>query len=124
MTVENLQENGTQTENQAENQETGLSLPNQPKTGLQLKFKGDSSLPNNRPIESSHLEIVKTFSSVGSLRPITKSDLKSTSHIVFSGNRPIASRTLQISETFSVMGNRPVASNQIDDPKVLMGYLD
>jgi hypothetical protein len=120
MTEENLQENG----NQSENQETGLSLPNRHKSGLHLKFTDDSSLPNHRPIESSHLEIVKTFSSVGSLRPITRSELKTEGHIILSGNRPIGARSLEISESYSVMGNRPVASNVIDDPRTLMGYLD
>lgn len=124
MTVENLQENGTQMENQ-ENQETAISLPNQePKAGLQLKLSSEHHLPGNRPIEANHLEIVKTFSSGGSLRPITKSDVHKTGEIIISGTRPIAARTLKISETYSVMGNRPVASNQIDDPINLMGYID
>lgn len=128
MTVENLQENGTETENQEnqENQETALSIQNreQNKPGLNLKLSRDHGLPNNRPVEAGHLEVVKTFTSVGSLRPITKGHNYAGSNLVISGSRPIAARTLQISETYSVMGNRPVASNQIDDPVVLMGYID
>ncbi|ELR99410.1 hypothetical protein [Gloeocapsa sp. PCC 73106] len=125
MTVENLQENGTQMENQ-ESQETALSIPNQDsnKQGLNLKFSRDHHLPNNRPVEAGHLQVVKTFKSVGSLRPITKGNINISSNLVISGNRPIAARTLQISETYSVMGNRPVASNHIDDTVVLMGFID
>ena len=81
-------------------------------------------LPQNRPIEPSHLEIVNTYSSVGSDRPVTKGTVDFTSSIVISGNRPIAASTLKISESYAVMGNRPVASNDIDDAATLMGYLD
>jgi hypothetical protein len=44
--------------------------------------------------------------------------------LAVSGHRPIAASHLQISETYAVMGNRPVASNEIDDPTTLMGFLD
>jgi hypothetical protein len=44
--------------------------------------------------------------------------------MTISGNRPIAVSHLAISEMYSVMGNRPVASNEIDDPTALMGFLD
>ena len=81
-------------------------------------------LPGNRPIEPSHLEIVKTYSSVGSARPVTKSGMKISSTMVISGNRPIALSSLEVSETLVIMGNRPVASNDIDDPSILMGYID
>ncbi|MCC0178347.1 hypothetical protein I4641_15300 [Waterburya agarophytonicola K14] len=93
-----------------ENQSVALSV--QPKT----------MLPQNRPIEPSHLEIVNTYSSVGSNRPVTKGTIDFSSSIVISGNRPIAASTLKITESY--MGNRPVASNESDDTAVLMGYLD
>ena len=117
MTVENLEANGinTQEENKADNegQKTlALSVPHK------------TLLPGNRPIEPSHLQVVSTYSSVGSARPVTKSDIKVSNTIVISGNRPITLSTLQVSETYTVMGNRPVASNDIDDPLTLMGYLD
>ena len=117
MTVENLETNGNQTqeENNANNEE--------PKT-LALSVPQTTLLPGNRPIEPSHLQIVHTYSSVGSSRPVTKSDIKVSSTMVLSGNRPITLSGLQISETSTVMGNRPVASNEIDDPSTLMGYLD
>jgi hypothetical protein len=41
-----------------------------------------------------------------------------------SGIRPISASTLVISETYASMGNRPIASNDVDDASLLMGYLD
>jgi hypothetical protein len=133
MTVENLEENGNQmeenqtvTEENKEEQVVALSIQGQGAKGTTLKLKTDPQhhLPNNRPIEARHLQIVGTFASGGSSRPITKSDTNIGGKIIISGNRPIAAKTLAISETYSVMGNRPVASNQIDDPLALMGYID
>ena len=117
MTVENLEANGNQNpeESKAENGEQ--------KT-LALSVPQKTLLPGNRPIEPSHLQIVNTYSSVGSARPVTKSGIKVSSTMVISGNRPITLSTLQVSDTYTVMGNRPVASNEIDDPTTLMGYLD
>ena len=89
---------------------------------LALSVQPKTMLPQNRPIEPSHLEIVNTYSSVGSDRPVTKGTIDFASSIVISGNRPIAASTLKISESY--MGNRPVASNEADDTAALMGYLD
>lgn len=117
MTVENLEANGTET--QEEN-----TTDNEGQKTLALSVPQKTLLPGNRPVEPSHLQIVKTYSSVGSARPVTKSGIKVSNTMVISGNRPIALSNLQISETYVVMGNRPVASNEIDDPSTLMGYLD
>lgn len=111
MTVDNLKANGNQTPETAP-EPLALSVPHK------------TLLPNNRPIEPSHLEIVRTYSSVGSNRPVTKSGIAVSNTLAISGNRPIALSTLKVSETYIVMGNRPVASNEIDDPTILMGYLD
>jgi hypothetical protein len=90
-----------------------------------LKLANKSELlPGNRPVEPNHLQIVHTYSSVGSLRPVTKSGLHILKMMTLSGDRPITESTLDISEEFKIMGNRPVASNQIDDPLLLMGFLD
>jgi hypothetical protein len=94
--------------------EPALALSTQPRT----------LLPENRPIEPSHLEIVHTYSSVGSDRPVSKGTVKFTSSLAISGNRPIAASTLQVSESYIVMGNRPVASNESDETATLMEYLD
>jgi hypothetical protein len=94
--------------------EPALALSTQPRT----------LLPQNRPIEPSHLEIVHTYSSVGSDRPVSKGTVKFNSSLAISGNRPIAASTLQVSDSYIVMGNRPVASNESDETATLMGYLD
>ena len=99
---------------------------------LALSVKGKASnlimptitLPNNRPIEASHLTIVRSYRSGGTERPVTAGNFSIGHSITVSGIRPIALSTLKISETYSVMGNRPVASNEIDNPIILMGYLD
>lgn len=91
---------------------------------LALSVQSKTLLPQNRPIEPSSLEIVDTYSSVGSNRPVAKGNVKFISSLAISGNRPIAASTLQISESYIVMGNRPVASNEADDTAALMGYID
>ena len=89
---------------------------------LALSVQPQTLLPQNRPIEPNHLEVVNTYSSVGSNRPVTKGTVDFASSIVISGNRPIAASTLKISE--SHMGSRPVASNESDDTATLLEYLD
>ena len=96
-----------------EGEEQSLALSTQPR----------SILPQNRPIEPSHLEIVNTYSSVGSNRPVTKGTVDFNSSLAISGNRPIAASTLQVSDSF-IMGNRPIAANESDDTAVLLEYLD
>jgi len=78
----------------------------------------------NRPIEPNHLQIVNSYNSGGSLRPVVKSGLDIKGMMTVSGSRPITSSHLNISTNVQIMGNRPVASNQIDDVLLLMGYLD
>lgn len=104
----------TDTTNTKEDNDRALALSTQPRT----------LLPQNRPIEPSSLEIVHTYSSVGSARPVSKGTVKFSSSIAISGNRPIAASTLQVSESYVVVGNRPVASNESDETTALMGYLD
>lgn len=118
MTVENMETNGSQS-HEVENQSTESK---QPET-LALSVQQRTLLPQNRPIEPSHLEIVNTYSSVGSNRPVTKGTVDFNSSLAISGNRPIAVSTLKISDSY-VMGNRPIAPNEMDDISTLMGYLD
>jgi hypothetical protein len=115
MTVEQLEAIGNQVE------ETNLESQNHEVLALSIR---KTTLPGNRPIEASHLNIVRTYTSVGGIRPVTAGDMKISSSITVSGHRPIAVSTLKISDVYSVMGNRPVASNDIDDSTGLMGYLD
>lgn len=107
---------------EADKESSALSV-SRSSTGLQLLDK-PSDLPNNRPIEASHLKVIHTYNVVGSARPVTASTMEVSGSLSISGNRPIALSHLKISETYSVMGNRPVASNDMDDFVTLMGYLD
>lgn len=79
-------------------------------------------MPTNRPIEASKIHVVSTYGSMGATRPVGASTMEVSSIMTVSGNRPIALSHLHISEITA--GNRPVASNEIDDPNTLMGYLD
>ncbi|MEM1367182.1 MAG: hypothetical protein AAGG02_04035 [Cyanobacteria bacterium P01_H01_bin.15] len=115
MSEENFEQNGDQAE--------GGALATSGRQPLELTRPEHGRLPNNRPIEVSHLNVVETFREAGE-RPVTTSGIDISSQITVSGNRPIAKSHLQVSETYAVMGNRPVASNQIDDPALLMGYID
>ncbi|MDJ0688135.1 MAG: hypothetical protein QNJ41_06480 [Xenococcaceae cyanobacterium MO_188.B32] len=124
MTVENLEANGNQSTEEHTEEHAVDSNENKGREALALSVNKGTLLPNNRPIEPSHLEVVGTYSSLGANRPIAKGSMKISSSITVSGHRPIAVSTLNVSETHTIMGNRPVASNEIDDPASLMGYLD
>jgi hypothetical protein len=91
----------------------------------QIQVSHSAMIMPNRPIEESHLEIVGTI--MGN-RPIFKTESASGVSFVHSedsvgamANRPVATTQLQIT---SMLVNRPVASNEVDDPYALMGYLD
>lgn len=91
----------------------------------QIQVAHSASIMPNRPIEESHLEVVGTI--MGN-RPIFKTESASGVSFVHSedsvgamANRPVATTHLQIT---SMMVNRPIASNEVDDPYALMGYLD
>ena len=110
----------TTTKAQTDTKAKTTTAKNEKSSALSVQPK--TLLPQNRPIEPSHIEIVNTYSSVGSNRPVSKGSVDFSSSMVISGNRPIAASTLKISE--SHLGNRPVASNEADDTAALMGYLD
>lgn len=83
-----------------------------------------NTLPNNRPITVSDVEVVHNLSSAG-LRPVMADsfEIASTDHLP--GHRPVAVSTLVVSDLETLPGNRPIASNDIDeDSSILMGYLD
>ena len=105
--------NSTSKTTKKESEEQSLALSTQP----------PAMLPQNRPIEPSHIDIVHTYSSVGSDRPVSKGTVEFSSSLAISGNRPIAASTLQVSDSY-IMGRRPIASNESDDTATLMGYLD
>ncbi|MGL5083318.1 MAG: hypothetical protein ACRC8A_17700 [Microcoleaceae cyanobacterium] len=91
----------------------------------QIQVRTAMIMPN-RPIGESHLEIVGTL--MGGHRPIMRASSVSSVVLVDSedsvgsmANRPIAAIDLHVT---GMLMNRPVASNEIDDPFLLMGYLD
>lgn len=137
MTTETLEpNNGTSVES-----ESSLAVSDKKPSHLMYP---QINLPGHRPIERSHLKVISTYTSVGSQRPVTASEMQVSSSMTISGNRPIGVSTLKISDsfaisgnrpvslsvlnissTYSIMGGRPVASNEIDDDVyVLMGYID
>lgn len=123
MTVENLEANGNQSPEEHTEEKAVEAKETKGKEALALSVKQQTLLPNNRPVEPSHLDIVSTYSSVGASRPVVKSGMEISSTLTVSGSRPIAVSTLNVSETY-IMGNRPVASNDIDDFATLVGYID
>ncbi len=123
MTVENLETKKVEAKKQETTTPTTTPTEKTASTTA-LALKEPGGFLYNRPVEASHLNIVGTYTSVGSIRPVVSSGLKFNNMIAISGNRPIGASSLIISETYKVMGNRPVASNFIDDPASLMGFLD
>jgi hypothetical protein len=102
-----------------------------------------SSLPNMRPIASSEVDIVKEDASYPGYRPVSAAHLVVVSDQTLPNHRPIVKSGLVIVDTDtlpnhrpvvrskfplpgseSLPNHRPIASNQIDDPYELMGFLD
>lgn len=121
-------ENSTPTPEQDNAPKTAPRARNTPKkdevVALSVKQPAKLGLPNNRPIEPSHLKVTSTYRSVGADRPVTAGTMEISSTMTVSGNRPIMASHLQVSETIVIMGNRPVAPNETDDMDTLIGYLD
>lgn len=122
MSVDAIQNNETEDakaiEVSAKSEKGGLVPASQP---ARLDLYQASRLPQNRPIEPSHLKVDHM---IFGNRPVMESEMDFSSSIMISGNRPIMKSHLAISETHTVMGNRPVASNEIEDMGTLIGYLD
>jgi hypothetical protein len=99
------------------------------------------TLVGNRPVGSSALQVYETINVAGE-RPIEVSSLSVLSSLDDAGHRPITSGDFEVWETMNVsgirpiaaspihfspdhmFGNRPIASNDLDDSSVLMGYID
>lgn len=101
------------------------TVGDRPVSGGKLQLAGTfRTMGGDRPILAGKLDIVETFRTMGGDRPIFATQLPTVGNFYSSGSRPIGASTLKIDETYSNFGNRPVASNQIDDPTLLMGYID
>lgn len=90
---------------------------------LSVKEPARLGLPNNRPIEPSHLEITSTYRAVGGDRPVTQGTMEISRTMTISGNRPIMVSHLEVSDLY-IMGKRPIAPNETPDMADLIGYLD
>jgi hypothetical protein len=88
-----------------------------------VKLTTSPSLPNNRPITASDLQIVATLNAMGH-RPIVANTFQIAHSDTLPEHRPVAVSNLMDADTSRLPGHRPIASNEIDDPKALMGYLD
>lgn len=100
----------------------GEPLPgNRPIGAANFEISQMISIAGNRPIGASNIQVLETRGIMGN-RPIVSSQLKIHDMMSFSGNRPITVSNLNIYDF--LMGGRPIASNDIDDPETLMGYLD
>jgi hypothetical protein len=78
------------------------------------------SFLNGRPIESSS---VKVFEMLGD-RPVFESGFQIVDDGGLPGGRPIMASRPELLEASVLPGGRPIASNDIDDPVTLMGFLD
>jgi hypothetical protein len=130
MSADAIEINGNQSPQQPQNKETVEVAASQPQGGLVQAAKASGlelyqpmPLPQNRPIEPSHINVVATYSIMGN-RPVVSSSFEISSSMEVSGHRPIAKSHLAISETYTVMGNRPVAPNEIEDMNTFIGYID
>ncbi|MGB2923740.1 MAG: hypothetical protein WBB82_00390 [Limnothrix sp.] len=92
-------------------------------TALSVKEPARLGLPNNRPIEPSHLHVTSTYRAVGGDRPVTQGNMEISRTMTISGNRPIMVSHLEVSDLY-IMGKRPIAPNETPDMADLIGYLD
>lgn len=113
------------------------SVLNRPVMPSDLEVVGMMTMAGDRPVEASHLELfgsflngrpiesshVKIFEMLGD-RPVFESSIKMIDDGGLPGGRPIMASSAALMESSVLPGGRPIASNDIDDPITLMGYLD
>ncbi len=106
-----------------------------------FQVKGFFDDAGHRPVGADSFQIVHTIRDSG-VRPVGASLVKIDSSTEFlgrpvgadsfqivhtirdSGVRPVGASLVKIDGSTQFIGNRPVASNELDDSAVLMGYLD
>jgi hypothetical protein len=82
----------------------------------------DGSLPGNRPMTASHM-VVLNDDTLPNHRPVMKSGLVVVDTDTLPNHRPIVRSSVDFRHAPMVL-KRPIASNQIDSPRDLMGFLD
>ncbi|MBD3883007.1 hypothetical protein IFO70_14675 [Phormidium tenue FACHB-886] len=117
-----------QANGQTKAEPAGLALRSEPQAPASIELAGVrpigsshldiyATFLNNRPIMASHLQVMEY---VGS-RPIFASDLVIRED--FAG-RPVVASNPKLMESSTLPGGRPIASNEIDDGEMLMGFID
>ncbi|NJO41527.1 MAG: hypothetical protein HC769_03405 [Cyanobacteria bacterium CRU_2_1] len=76
---------------------------------------------NNRPIVASHLRVLEMLPGN---RPVFASEMIVRDDLTLPGGRPIVASDPKLLQASLLPGGRPIASNEIDDPVALMGFLD
>ncbi len=133
------------TPEEAESKERAIQLHRQPSLSIwnrpimpdDMEVVGTIQSAGIRPIAASHLEIYGTL--MGG-RPIEANALKVADMVgdspifyndvqMIEGDNGIFGRPIMVSDPALMnaaegFGSRPIASNQIDDPRALMGFID
>lgn len=87
-----------------------------------LDLVHDGYLPGNRPVTASHMDVLND-DTLPNHRPVMKSGLVIVDSDTLPNHRPIVQSSVDFQHAPMIM-KRPVASNQIDNPRDLMGFLD
>jgi hypothetical protein len=118
-------------------QEPGLSVMGRPIMPSEIEVVETISLSGGRPIEASNMDLYGSFLNGRPIesthltieamlpgdRPVFGSEVEMLDEIL-PGGRPIMVSPASLMQATSLPGGRPIASNQIDDPANLMGFLD
>ncbi|HEY9827073.1 MAG TPA: hypothetical protein V6D19_16660 [Stenomitos sp.] len=91
-------------------------------SGLEIVRSGHT-FQGYRPISSAHLTIIDT-DTLPNHRPIVKSGLEIVNSDSLPQHRPIVRSKFPLPNSNVLPNHRPIASNQIDNPLELMGFLD
>ncbi|MGB8702583.1 MAG: hypothetical protein WCD18_24480, partial [Thermosynechococcaceae cyanobacterium] len=116
--------NTTMKETQAIELYQPTPLPStRPIAATTLDIVQHGTIPGNRPVSVAHLTVVDN-QSLPNHRPIVKSGLSVVSTDTLPGHRPVVRSKFPLPGSDLLPNHRPIASNAIDDPRELMGFLD
>lgn len=96
-------------------------IGNRPIFASDLQIYETINVSGLRPVLASPFQIVGSLDAAGH-RPVGANEFEMAGTINISGVRPIGVSTLHVTEMLT--SSRPIASNDIDDSPVLMGYID